>query len=31
MALAQYQNAGGGFLNELKNILITFWAAKEVI
>ncbi len=31
MALAQYQNAGGGFLNELKNIFITFWAAKEVI
>jgi ATP-binding cassette subfamily B protein len=31
LALAQYQNAGGGFLNELKNILITFWAAKEVI
>jgi ATP-binding cassette subfamily B protein len=31
LALAQYQNAGGGFLNELKNIFITFWAAKEVI
>lgn len=31
LALQQYQNSGGSFINELKNILITFWAAKEVI
>lgn len=31
LALQQYQNSGGAFINELKNILITFWAAKEVI
>lgn len=31
LTLEQYQNAGGGFINELKNIIITFWAAKEVI
>ena len=31
LALSQYQNSGGGFINELKNILITFWAAQEVI
>jgi ATP-binding cassette subfamily B protein len=31
LSLSQYQNAGGNFINELKNILITFWAAKEVM
>jgi ATP-binding cassette subfamily B protein len=31
LALQQYQNTGGGFINELKNIIISFWAAKEVI
>ncbi len=31
LALEQYQNAGGSFLNELKNILILFWSAKSVI
>lgn len=31
LALSQTQNTGGQFLNELKNILITFIAAKAVI
>lgn len=31
LLLEQYQSIGGNFINELKNILITFWAAKEVI
>ncbi|MEN9611829.1 MAG: hypothetical protein RLZZ628_2643 [Bacteroidota bacterium] len=31
LALAQTQNMGGAFLNELKNILITFFTAKAVI
>ncbi|NAS29372.1 ATP-binding cassette domain-containing protein [Flavobacteriaceae bacterium R38] len=31
LALSQTQNTGGQFLNELKNILITFIAAKSVI
>ena len=31
LTLSQTQNAGGRFLNELKNILITFIAAKAVI
>ena len=31
MALFQYQSAGGNFINELKNILITFVAAKAVM
>lgn len=31
MALAQWQLAGSGFINELKNILITFVAANAVI
>ncbi|WP_299885405.1 peptidase domain-containing ABC transporter [uncultured Lacinutrix sp.] len=31
LALSQTQNTGGRFLNELKNILITFIAAKAVI
>ena len=31
LALTQSQNTGGRFLNELKNILITFVAAKAVI
>ncbi len=31
LALAQTQNTGGAFLNELKNILITFFTAKSVI
>ena len=31
LALAQTQNTGGSFLNELKNILITFFTAKSVI
>lgn len=31
LSVQQYQRIGGGFLNELKNILITFWAAKEVV
>ncbi|MGB0524395.1 MAG: peptidase domain-containing ABC transporter [Flammeovirgaceae bacterium] len=31
LAVQQYQNSGGAFINELKNILITFWAAKEVM
>jgi ATP-binding cassette subfamily B protein len=31
LALEQYQNAGGSFINELKNILITFWAATQVM
>lgn len=31
LALSQAQNTGGRFLNELKNILITFIAAKAVI
>ncbi|WP_027001181.1 peptidase domain-containing ABC transporter [Hugenholtzia roseola] len=31
LALSQYQNAGGFFINELKNILITFVAAGLVI
>lgn len=31
LALAQTQNTGGSFLNELKNILITFFTAKAVI
>ena len=31
LALQQYQQTGGNFINELKNILITFWAAKEVM
>lgn len=31
LALEQYQNIGGTFINELKNILITFIAATSVI
>ena len=31
LALEQYQNVGSGFINELKNILITVLAAKLVI
>ena len=31
MALAQWQTSGGAFINELKNILITFVAANAVI
>ncbi len=31
MALAQWQSAGGAFINELKNILITFVAARAVL
>jgi ATP-binding cassette, subfamily B, bacterial len=31
LTLAQTQNTGGSFLNELKNILITFFTAKSVI
>lgn len=31
LRLAQWQQYGGTFINELKNILITFWAAYEVI
>jgi ATP-binding cassette, subfamily B, bacterial len=31
LALAQTQNTGGSFLNELKNILISFFTAKSVI
>lgn len=29
--LAQWQEAGAGFINQTKNILITFWAARAVI
>jgi len=31
LALLQYQSTGGNFINELKNILITFVAAKSVL
>ncbi|AFM05065.1 bacteriocin-processing peptidase [Bernardetia litoralis DSM 6794] len=31
LRLSQFQQYGGGFINELKNIIITFWAAYEVI
>jgi ATP-binding cassette subfamily B protein len=31
LTLNQYQQAGAGFLNQLKNILITFIAAKSVV
>ena len=31
LALAQYQSVGGNFINELKNIIITFIAAHAVI
>lgn len=31
LRLSQLQQYGGGFINELKNIIITFWAAYEVI
>ena len=31
MTLTQWQTTGGGFINELKNILITFVAARAVI
>ncbi len=31
LSLAQIQNTGGAFANELKNILITFFTAKQVI
>ncbi len=31
LALDQYQGSGANFINELKNILITFFAAKSVI
>ncbi|MCC5944498.1 MAG: peptidase domain-containing ABC transporter [Bernardetiaceae bacterium] len=31
LALSQYQNGGAMFINELKNIIISFFAAKEVI
>ena len=31
LALEQYQNVGSGFINELKNILITVFSAKLVI
>ena len=31
MAVTQWQTTGGGFINELKNILITFIAARAVI
>jgi ATP-binding cassette subfamily B protein len=31
LSLNQYQQAGGVFINEIKNILITFIAARSVI
>jgi ATP-binding cassette subfamily B protein len=31
LSLSQYQNAGGVFINEIKNVIITFIAAKSVI
>jgi ATP-binding cassette subfamily B protein len=31
LSLSQYQNAGGVFINEVKNVIITFIAAKSVI
>jgi ATP-binding cassette, subfamily B, bacterial len=31
LSLSQYQQAGGVFINEIKNIIITFLAAKSVI
>ncbi|MGV3503489.1 MAG: peptidase domain-containing ABC transporter [Adhaeribacter sp.] len=31
LALTQYQQLGGNFINQLKNILITFYSAKAVI
>jgi ATP-binding cassette, subfamily B, bacterial len=31
LTLEQVQGTGSSFINELKNILITFWAAKEVV
>jgi len=31
LAIAQYQDAGGGFINQLKDIVITFLAANAVI
>ncbi len=31
LTLEQVQGTGSSFINELKNIIITFWAAKEVI
>ncbi len=31
LAISQYQDAGGGFINQLKDILITFLAASAVI
>lgn len=31
LSLNQYQQIGSAFINELKNIFITFWAAKSVI
>jgi ATP-binding cassette subfamily B protein len=31
LAISQYQDAGGGFINQLKDILITFLAANAVI
>jgi len=31
LTLEQVQGTGSSFINELKNILITFWTAKEVI
>jgi ATP-binding cassette, subfamily B, bacterial len=31
LKIEQAQSIGGGFINELKNILLTFWAASEVL
>ncbi len=31
LSLSQYQQSGSTFINQLKNILISFWAAKSVI
>jgi ATP-binding cassette subfamily B protein len=31
LSLSQYQESGSSFINQLKNILISFWAAKSVI
>lgn len=31
LSLSQYQQSGSSFINQLKNILISFWAAKSVI
>ena len=31
LTIEQYQNAGGSFINELKNIVILFWSAQAVM